>query len=187
MHTASGELMHANAHSHLIKEKRGDLIITRSMPVFSHTLGVRGVCDVVEFHKDDCGVPLFGREGLWLPIPIEYKSGKPKMHDADRLQLCAQALCLEEMLSCSDIQIAYVYYGETKHREAVPLTEDLRKTVCETFVEMRGYYDRLYTPRVKPTKGCASCSLNDNCLPKLPQEGRVTAYIKNALAEDNKQ
>jgi len=146
-------------------------------------LGVQGMCDVVEFHRDAGGVSLFGREGTWLPCPVEYKSGKAKMHDADRLQLCTQAMCLEEMLVCSTIPTAYLFYGETRRREAVELSKELRATVCETIAEMRGYYDRLHTPRVKPTKACTSCSLKDICLPKLPLEGRVASYIKTTLAE----
>ena len=182
--TASGQLMHEAAHDPFYTEKRGDLIIARSMPVFSHTLEVRGVCDIVEFHRDENGVSLFGRDGLWLPSPVEYKSGNAKTHDADRLQLCAQVMCLEEMLVCPEIRTAHLYYGKTKRREAVQISADLRETVRKMLLEMRGYYDRLYTPRVKPTKACTSCSLKDQCLPKLPQESRVAAYIKNALTED---
>jgi CRISPR-associated exonuclease Cas4 len=183
--TVSGQLMHTRAHNPNLTEKRGDLITTRDMPVFSRAMNIRGMCDVVEFTRDNNGVPLLGREGLWMPCPVEYKRGHPKTHDADRLQLCAQAMCLEEMLVCPAIQTAYLYYGETKHREPVPLDADLRRTVNQIFSEMRTYFDRLYTPRVKPTKACASCSLKDVCLPKLPEEGRVAAYIENALAEDD--
>ncbi len=182
--TVSGELMHARAHNPKLTEKRGDMIVMRDMAVFSHALGVQGKCDVVEFYKNDAGVPLFGRKGLWKPCPVEYKRGSPKQHDADRLQLCTQAICLEEMLACAPIKEAYLYYGETKRREAVALDEALREAVRSMFAEMRSYYERSYTPRVKPTKGCKSCSLSDICLPKLPQEGRVAAYIENALMED---
>ena len=182
--TISGKLMHARAHNPLLSEKRGDLIIARDMPIFSHTMGVRGACDVVEFRRDDGGVPLFGRKGLWLTCPVEYKRGRPKAHDADRLQLCAQAMCLEEMLVCPPIETAYLYYGETKRREPVPLEADLRQSVRTMFSEMRNLYGRCHTPRVKPTKGCTSCSMKDICLPKMPQDKRVAAYIQNALTED---
>jgi CRISPR-associated exonuclease Cas4 len=87
--TASGALVHTRAHNASLSEKRGDLIVARAMPVVSHTLGIRGVCDVIEFRRDSGGVALFGREGLWIPFPVEYKRGRPKTHDADRLQLCA--------------------------------------------------------------------------------------------------
>jgi len=182
-HTTSGHLMHARAHDHSLTEKRGGLIIVRDMPVFSRSMRVNGKCDVVEFRSDAGGVSLFGREGLWLPCPIEYKRGKPKEHDADRLQLCTQAMCLEEMLLCPPIQTAFLYYGETKRREAVQLDDLLRNTVRDMFAEMRNYFERRYTPRAKPTKHCTSCSLKDICLPKMPSEGRVAAYIQNALLD----
>mgnify|MGYP000898501997 FL=1 len=72
------------------------------------------------------GVPIAGREGKWLPVPVEYKRGKSKEIDADRLQLCAQAICLEEMFCCPKIEVAYIYYGETRRREKVTLTDELR-------------------------------------------------------------
>ena len=183
--TVSGDLMHERAHNHSLTEKRGNFIVTRDMPIFSHTLRVRGKCDVVEFRRDDSGVSVFGQNGLWLPCPVEYKRGKPKSHDADKLQLCAQAICLEEMLLCPEIQTAYLYYGETKRRETVQLDQELKENVRAIFAEMHDYYNRRYTPRVKRTKACTSCSMKDTCLPKLPQEGRVSAYIKKAIAEDD--
>jgi len=184
LYTVSGDLMHARAHNKSFTEKRGDVIIARGMPVFSRTLGISGKCDVVEFQRDDDGVALFGRDGLWVPCPVEYKRGKTKSHDADRLQLCTQAICLEEMLLCPEIKTAYLYYGETKRRESVPLDAELRENVRAMFAEMHDYYRRRHTPRVKRTKGCTSCSLKDSCLPKLPQEGHVATYIRKAIMED---
>ena len=108
LYTVSGDLMHTRAHDQSLTEKRGDVIIARDMSVFSRTLKIRGKCDVVEFLRDGDGVSLFGRDGLWVPCPVEYKRGKPKSHDADRLQLCAQAICLEEMLLCPEIQTAFL-------------------------------------------------------------------------------
>jgi len=182
--TVSGDLMHDRAHNQSLTEKRGDIIITRDMPVFSRTMQVRGKCDVVEFKRDEKGVPIFGREGLWLPCPVEYKRGASKSHDADRLQLCAQAICMEEMLLCQEIESACLYYGETKRRETVTLDAELRGTVRAMFAEMRSYYDRRYTPRVKRTKACASCSLKDLCLPKMPHKESVSTYISKAFDED---
>ena len=186
VHTVSGHLLHNRAHDKTLTEKRGNLIITRDMPVFSRTWGIRGACDVVEFRRDDHGVRLYGREGLWLPCPVEYKKGGSKSREADKLQLCAQAMCLEEMLACPPIETAFIYHGETKRREAVELDAELRNTVCGMLAEMRDYYERRHTPRVKPRKVCASCSLKDLCVPKLPQEGCVAVYIQNALSEDGR-
>lgn len=99
--TAEGELMHRRAHDEKQIEKRGDLLLWRGLHVRSERLGLSGLCDVVEFHQDPQGIPLPGYDGLWQPYPVEYKRGRPKPHDADQLQLCAQALCLEEMLLCA--------------------------------------------------------------------------------------
>ena len=180
-YTISGQLLHARAHDKSIIEKRGSLLITRDMPVFSKTLGIQGSCDVVEFNRDINGVAIHGREGLWLPCPVEYKKGGDKSCDADKYQLCAQAMCLEEMLACLPIEMAYIYHGDSKRREIVELKTDLRNTVRTIVEEMHNYYERRHTPRVKPKKACSSCSLKDICIPKMPQEGHVSAYIQNAL------
>jgi CRISPR-associated exonuclease Cas4 len=180
--TASGTLMHERVHNPLENEKRGNLITARDMPVFSHELRVRGKCDVVEFCADNKGVSVSGENGLWLPRPVEYKRGRPKKNDSDRLQLCAQAMCLEEMLLCPPIETAYLYYGETRRREAVSLNTDLRERVKESLSEMHELYIRRHTPRVKQKKECVSCSLKDYCLPKLPIQS-VRTYIDRKLGE----
>jgi CRISPR-associated exonuclease Cas4 len=180
--TVSGELLHKRVHDPRIKEKRGDLIVARDMPIFSYTLGITGNCDVVEFHRSETGVTLSGRKGLWRPCPVEYKRGSPKTSDADRMQLCTQALCLEEMLACARIETGYLYYGETNRREPVLLDDEMRGKVRMAFEEMHGYYKRGYTPRVKPKKSCAACSLNDQCLPKLPDAANsARAYIDSHI------
>lgn len=101
LRTVEGDLLHRRAHGENQTESRGDTLIVCGLRVVSHWLQVQGVCDVVEFHRDPAGVTLAGREGKWQPYPVEYKRGKPTPFDADELQLCAQAMCLEEMLLCS--------------------------------------------------------------------------------------
>jgi len=181
--TIDGGIKHTRAHDPFLSEKRGDTIFTRDMPVFSRQLGVNGYCDVVEFKKVENGVPLRSRKGLWLPCPIEYKLGKPKIEDSDRLQLCAQAVCLEEMLVCPPVETAFLYYHEIRRREPVNLDASLRKNLIDTLTEMRNYYDRRYTPRVKASKACNSCSLKNECLPKMPVKTSARAYIDAALKE----
>ena len=110
LRTVEGSIMHTRAHDEKQRERRGDTLVLRDLPVFSPTLGVSGKCDVVEFRADPGGVPLQGEAGLWLPYPVEYKRGSPKSHDADRLQLCCQAMCLEEMLCCSVLE-GSLFYG----------------------------------------------------------------------------
>lgn len=183
LRTVEGHLMHKNAHDSLMTETRGDIIITRGMPVFSKELGVYGVCDVVEFHRCDDGVNLFGREGRYLPCPIEYKKGRPKESDMDSLQLAAQVVCLEEMLCCT-IRSAYLFYGETRRRVEVPMIDELRNKVSSAFFEMHQYYERRYTPKVRPTKQCKACSLKDICLPVLCKNRKVDAFIDHMLKEE---
>ena len=176
--TVDGKLRHDNADDPYFTEKRGDLLISRAVPVRSDKYGIVGKCDVVEFRRDDSGVRISGRDGLWLPTPIEYKRGHSKEIDADRLQLCAEAICLEEML-CAEIRTAYLYYMETKRREEVALDAALREEVVSMLTEMRALYDRGYTPKVKPTAKCRSCSLADICLPKLGKCGSVKDYTES--------
>lgn len=180
--TVEGKLLHEKAHDTFAAEKRGDLIISRAMPVRSKELGISGECDIVEFQKSEDGIALHGREGLYRVTPIEYKRGKPKVGDADRLQLTAQALCLEEMLCCQ-IPIGYLYYGETRHREKVEIDEHLRTKVKEAFQEMHQYYARRYTPRVRWSKSCNACSLKDICLPVLGKQKSAAAYIEKKIEE----
>ncbi|MGI6746677.1 MAG: CRISPR-associated protein Cas4 [Anaerovoracaceae bacterium] len=182
MRTVEGHIMHKSAHDSLKTETRGDIIITRGMPVFSKELGVYGVCDVVEFYRSDDGINLFGREGKYLPRPIEYKKGRPKENDMDRLQLAAQALCLEEMLCCT-VKSAYLYYGEIRRRVEVPITYEIRDKVKSAFVEMHYYYNRRYTPKVRVTKQCKACSLKNICLPVLCKNKRADAFISKMLKE----
>ena len=137
----------------------------------------------MEFHRDPAGIELFGREGRWSVYPVEYKKGAPKVGDADRLQLCGQAMCLEEMLAC-DIPEGSLFYGETRRRERVQFTDELRGQVAAMLDEMRRLYDRGYTPRAKPTKGCNACSLKEVCLPRLNKLPKVSAYIARVTGED---
>ena len=182
LRTVDGTLMHRRAHDASARESRGDLLIVRDMPVSSPTLGITGACDVVEFHRSASGIMLPGRSGSWQAFPIEYKRGAPKAHDADRLQLCAQAMCLEEMLCCESPEGA-LYYGETRRRETVPLDEPLRRTVHDMLVEMHDLYSKGRTPKVRPGKGCAACSLRELCLPSMLRRMSASSYLSIALEE----
>src|SRR5690625_2411304 len=152
------------------------------MPVQSKDLKINGICDVVEFIQDDKGVEIVGETGKYIPVPIEYKRGKPKTHDSDLLQLTAQAICLEEMLVC-DIPIGYMFYNEIKQRVEVPITESFKNRVREIVLEMHEYYAKRYTPKVKTGKHCRSCSLQNICLPMLMHKRSVKSYIEGMLKE----
>ena len=180
--TVEGDLLHRRAHDEAARERRGDMLILRGLAVVSYTLGLSGKCDVVEFRADPQGVPLRGEEGLWLPYPVEYKRGKPKEHLADELQLCAQALCLEEMLCCA-VPAGALFYGEPRRRTAVEFSADLRQVVRDTCEERHRYARRGYTPKAKPGKYCNACSLKDLCLPQLTRRGSVSVYLQRAMEE----
>jgi len=181
--TVDGHIFHEKAHSNIMPEKRGDIIISRSMPVLSRQLGVTGVCDVVEFHRDKNGISVNGLENKYKISPVEYKRGKPKDNDSDILQLVGQAICLEEMLCCN-IETGYLYYGEIRHREQVDINQDLRKKVYDIFKEMHDLYTRKYTPKVKSNNSCKSCSLIDICLPKLCKKQSIKDYMNKYLKEE---
>jgi CRISPR-associated exonuclease Cas4 len=113
---------------------------------------------------------------------VEYKRGSPRGDDADALQLCAQAMCLEEMLCC-EIPQGALFHKETQHREPVDLTPELRRQVRDLLAEMHDLYARGRTPKVKPTKACGSCSLKELCLPRLQRNGSVDAYLRSRLED----
>ena len=175
--TVEGEIVHEKCHNEKLVEKRKDLLICRGMRVFSRKLNVSGQCDVVEFKQCASGAILFGRKGLWQPYPIEYKLGKPKKDISDILQLCTQAICLEEMLCCT-ISEGYLFYDEIHRREKVEITNDLRQKVVEMFAEMNDYFNRGHTPKAKYNKKCRNCSLKDLCLPKISKVRSVNTYYE---------
>ena len=180
--TASGRVLHNKAHNGDLVEKRGGLIIFRSLKVSSSRMGVSGECDVVEFHESKKGVSLKNYDGLWMPYPVEYKRGKTKTDDCDRLQLCAQAVCLEEMLCC-EIKKGTLFYGEPRRREIVDFTEELRKLLEEVIAEMHRLFWYKHTPKVRTGKHCSNCSLKDLCLPKLCKKTKynVLNYLKDNI------
>ncbi|MFD2695717.1 CRISPR-associated protein Cas4 [Sporolactobacillus shoreicorticis] len=181
--TVEGQFLHRKADQPFIREKRGDKLVVRAMPVKSNKLRITGICDVVEFVRDEThGVTINGMDGRFVPFPIEYKHGKPKVDDSDRLQLTAQAICLEEMLLC-DVKQGFIFYNELKHRVSVEFTEELRKKVHSMISEMQDYYRRQYTPKVRTGKFCLSCSLQNICLPKLMQKQTVKRYIEGKIYE----
>lgn len=184
LRTVEGNLFHQKAHDGYSSEKRKDVIISRGMPVFSRKMGVSGVCDIVEFHRDDeKGISIYGREGKYLVYPVEYKKGQPKEEESDLLQMAAQAMCLEEMLAC-DITKGYLFYGEIRRRIEVVLDEGLRQRVSDSFAEMHQYFQRRFTPKVKRTKACNACSLKNLCLPQLMKDRSVKEYISRRIGEE---
>ncbi|MEI7845180.1 MAG: CRISPR-associated protein Cas4 [Chloroflexota bacterium] len=179
--TVEGKLLHKRVDDPFFTEVRNGVVAARSVPVASYRMGWSGVCDLVEFTESTQGVKLPGRDGYYLPAPVEYKRGHEKTGPCDEAQLCAQALCLEEMLSI-DIPAGYLYYGETRQRVRVEFTAERRELVRSISVEMHTYFSRGYTPRVKTSKACRSCSLADICLPELQDQGLAASqYIQQQI------
>ena len=168
--TVEGKILHENAHNPGLKEKRGDLLIVRAMPVHSREMGKEGI-------------PLHGKEGRYRVVPVEYKRGKPKEGEEDILQVAAQALCLEEMLCC-EIEYGYLYYGEVRRRHKVEFDNAIREKVKQIFAEMHKYYEQQYTPKVKISRKCNACSLKDICLPVLNKNKSVAEYITKRMQEE---
>lgn len=182
--TFSGRDMHERADDPFCSESRGDLLVTRSMPLVSYTLGLYGVADVVEFHRDEAGVVLEGRKGRWRPRPVEYKYGQPKPDDRDRVQLCAQGICLEEMFGI-EITAGDLFYGRTRRREPVVFGKDLRERVREMAAGMHELFERGTTPAAQYTPACKSCSLVEACLPKSPKGSSARRYLEEAIREQS--
>ena len=182
--TAKGRIDHDRVHDKSVVEKRGDELTIRGLPIRSERLGVVGECDAVVFSKNDNGIHLHAHKGLWAVMPVEYKHGVSKANDCDRLQVSAQAMCLEEMFGCR-IEQAALYYQKTRNREYITVSEELRECVEKMFLEMHSLYDKGYTPKVTPTGKCNSCSLQDLCLPKLLKEQKTAmGYIREHIEEN---
>lgn len=155
--TAEGRIMHERVHE-AGWESRGDVRTARDVSLRSLRLGLIGKSDVVEFH---------GRTGrIWRPFPVEHKRGKPKPDESDRVQLCAQALCLEEMLGV-DIAAGAIFYGKTRHRMDVDFDAPLREETEKAAARLHELIESGKTPEPLYTKKCRSCSLVDQCLPQL--------------------
>jgi CRISPR-associated exonuclease Cas4 len=172
--TAEGRILHERVHDEG-RESRGDVRIEHGMPLRSLRLGLIGKADVVEFHRQP--------DGVWRPFPVEYKRGKPKADDCDKVQLCAQAICLEEMLDVA-IPAGALFYGQTRHRLDVAFDEALRRETEETARQVHELIASGRTPPPVYEKRCESCSLMAECLPKTIQKRlSIKSYMSRMLKE----
>lgn len=170
-------------------EVRGDLRIARGLRLRSLQLGITGKADVVEFHRvaspgeNPEGARLPGVPGVWRPVPVEYKRGRPKTDRSDEVQLCAQAFCLEEMLEVS-IPLGALFYGKPRRRLDVPLDEGLRRETEALIARLHDLTRARKTPAGKYEKKCENCSLLSVCLPKATGGGRsARRYLSDIFAE----
>ena len=180
--TTDGEIKHERVDNPEIHERRKNIITIRALPVKSSALGIAGKCDVVELKENVNGVTLPQYNGKFDITPVEYKRGKPKENNSDKLQLLAEAFCLEEMLA-THINRGYLFYFETRRREEVIFTEELRQQLVKMVEEMHNYMDRGYTPKVKTGNQCKNCSLKNICLPVLNKNKDVKQYIHGRVVE----
>jgi CRISPR-associated exonuclease Cas4 len=186
--TAEGNVLHEKAHSAEIESRPG-VLIRRTLPIHSFRLGLSGQADIVEFQPAKIGVPglpVEGRRGLWRPYPVEYKRRRDKAGSlAYRIQLCAQALCLEEMLSVS-VPEGAVYDGSTRRRQQVALDSQLRAAVESLARQMHEFFKSGTTPLPVLKKACQSCSLKERCFPEsLAIHRQVESYYRKFLTGDS--
>jgi len=176
--TAKGIVMHEKVHSDKIERKK-DVIIERDIYIKSYELGLVGKSDVVEFHKTDTGKP--------IPFPVEYKSGKAKSDNTDKVQLCAQALCLEEMLK-TQITKGAIYYGKTRSRLDVDFDETLRNETIALSKEFHELVESGITPKADYSKKCENCSFKELCLPEIfDRKKSVKQYLQEAVKDQMAQ
>ncbi|MDY6851414.1 MAG: CRISPR-associated protein Cas4 [Thermodesulfobacteriota bacterium] len=175
--TAEGRLMHARVHSQGL-EKRGGVRIGFAMALRSLRLGLTGKADVVEFHLvEDQG------KRVWRPFPIEYKRGRPKKDNCDRLQLCAQGLCLEEMLGVH-VPGGALFYGKTRRRQDVCFDQALRAETEEAAKRLHRLLESGQTPKPLYSEKCGACSLAGWCMPKTcSKTGSVGKYLARAVED----
>ena len=173
--TAEGRVLH-EATSEIGTEKRRGVRVVTAMPLVSRHLSVSGIADLVEMHKNE--------DGTWRPFPVEYKRGKPKSHRADEVQLCAQAIALEEMFNVA-LDEGALFYGETRRRVTVLLDPALRQLTQQVAIATRAMFAEKLTPAaVYEKRKCGGCSLVDHCQPKRLSRGvSAAAWLAAEIAE----
>lgn len=175
--TVEGRQLHERVDDPYFTETRKNIKVVRSVPIVSRVLGLYGVADVIEYQKnpDEASKPEI--------TIIEYKRGKPKPDDRDEVQLCAQAMCLEEMLNLQ-IDYGYFFYGEIRHRHKIEFNVTLRTRVRQLAKRMHELFEKGETPLPKKQKNCRYCSLVNLCTPTLSEKRRaVGRYLTNLIKE----
>jgi CRISPR-associated exonuclease Cas4 len=187
--TMEGRHLHERADENET-EVRGDIRIARGLRLRSMRLGLSGKADVVEFHRiapvtadEIYGMRLEGVAGLWRPVPVEYKRGKPKIEPCDEIQVCAQALCIEEMTGARVPQ-GMLFYGMPRRRYDVFFDINLREKTESLCGRLHALTESGETPSAKYEKKCDSCSLMDYCMPKIiGRRGKVEKYLLAAVSD----
>lgn len=179
--TAEGRVLHERVHQ-VGTDSRVSIRTARGLRLRSLSLGLVGRADVVEFHRVAEGITLPEVEGSWHPFPVEYKRGRPKSDACDEVQLCAQALCLEEMFACR-IAAGALFYGEPRRRHAVIFDDALRTRTEALAARMHELYRAGITPVAAYEPKCEGCSLIGQCMPRLlAKPPGIAGYLARALA-----
>lgn len=171
--TAEGRILHKKSDEGG-EETRPGLRRVWGLPLLSRRLGLIGKADVVEFIRNP--------DGSKTPYPVEHKRGSAKLDDRDRVQLCAQAICLEEMLGVP-VEQGALFYATPRKRQLVPISHELRVLTEQTAAAVHALLDEKRTPPAMPGAPCGGCSLADLCLPHNSSNQRVAAYFSKGLAE----
>jgi len=173
--TVEGKILHEKADDPYSAETRQGVKTVRALPVVSRELGLFGVVDVMEINDSTTGQ---GRK----MIIVEYKRGRPKPDERDEVQICAQAMCVEEMQGVS-LQYGFLFYGQTRRRVQVEYSPQLRQKVKEYAAQMHDIFKTGKTPPAIKSKKCRNCSLADLCVPDLAAKTRqVQKYIAKNIA-----
>lgn len=185
--TAEGGVLHQRTDER-VSESRGDLRIARGLPLRSLRLGLVGRADTVELHrvKEGSGARVPGIPGFWRLHPVEYKRGRPKKGlRCDEVQLCAQAMCLEEALE-TEIPEGALFYGRKRRRTEVAFTPELRRATEDAAVRLHELLAEGTTPPPVNDWRCERCSLKETCLPRAPGRSArqyIETSLRAALAE----
>ena len=181
--TIEGQLLHKHVDDPFYRQKCGDYITLRSVNIASKELGLYGISDAIELLPSEDVTDTIQHPkypGHWIPVPVEYKHGKPKKNEVDEVQLAAQAMCLEEMYSIN-VAFGFFFYGEIRHRVEVEITPRLRNIVRECAKEMHNIFQSRHIPLVSKGKQCDNCSMINICLPEINECGDVSTYLNNNL------
>jgi CRISPR-associated exonuclease Cas4 len=189
--TLEGQYLHQRAdETGPRREIRGELVIVRGLALRSLKLGLSGRADVVELRRVERrkpGAALPGLPGRWLPFPVDYKRGRPKPDAADEVQLCAQAICLEEALSV-EVPGGALFYGQKRRRHAVEFGKELRGLTVETAERLHELFRRQVTPPAVREPRCERCSLLNICVPDAAsRRDRVEQYIEDAIRDEESE
>ncbi|MDR2522385.1 MAG: CRISPR-associated protein Cas4 [Synergistaceae bacterium] len=179
--TVEGKQLHESVHEQGASTRSG-VRVAQGLRLRSLSLGLTGQADLVEFHVSDDGASIPGLSGRWLPYPVEYKRGRKRYDSADETQLCAQALCLEEMLGVTVLKGA-IFYGQPRRRSEIDLSFALREEVSRLCSRARELYSSQIIPPPKLGRHCSNCSIKDICMPNLAAADKSAEYVTGLLNE----